>query len=155
MSLWTVTYLLMLRLALNAIRAGGSAVPGALNGIWLGLYQSPTVPITPVTTLAGITEANYDGYSRQQVVWFPPFLSSSGPVLLAAQDAYFTPSDGLSSNLITGVFMADSFYGGGLLAAAALASPGRVLSQVTDALKVQPQFALPAISVYGGPAVVS
>ena len=154
--MWTVTTLFLLRLMQEITRGVVTpGVAGVLNGAWLGLYQQGTNPITPQSTMANIVEANYDGYSRQQIVWFPPWISAGGPELIAAQDLWYSPTDALKPNLITGVFIADAFYGGNLLMAAALAVPGVSLGSPSQALKVQPQFSLPFLQIYGSPAVVS
>ena len=149
--MWTVTKLFMLRLAQDLIQAAAGPLPGPLNNVWMGLYQSPTVPINPDSTLVNITEATYDGYSRQKVVWFPPWVSVGGPEILAAQDLWYSPTDALVANVITGVFLADAFYGGNLLMAAVLPVPGRVLGSPSDAMKVQAQFQLPFLQIYGKP----
>lgn len=152
--MWQVTYVLLLRLLQAAIRGGGAGTAGPLNTVWLGLYIPPTTPITVQSVMGNITEANYDGYSRQQVVWFPPFQSGPGPELLAGQDLFFMPTDALVANQITGVFLADAFYGGNLLAAAVAPAPGVQLTGPTRGLKVQPQFALGTGLIYGAPVLV-
>lgn len=152
--MWQFTYVLLLRLLQAAIRGAGAGTAGPLSGAWLGLYQPPTVPITPQSSMAQITEANYDGYSRQQIAWFPPYTSGSGPEQLSAQDLFFMPVDALVTNQITGVFIADAFYAGNLLAAAVLAAPGVQLNSPTRALKVQANVQLGTGQVYGAPFVV-
>lgn len=155
MSSWQVTLALMLRLAQAAVRPGGSATPGPLFGVWLGLSQINSPPWQPTTLMGNVLEANYDGYSRQLVTWFPPWISQGGPEQLAAQDLFFSPSDNLSSNVIGGAFLADAFYGGTLLAGSTIAPPGRVLALTSDALKVQPIFQLPFALIYGAPNLVT
>lgn len=154
--MWTVTTLFLLRV-MQWLTARGTAPPGAgpLQAVWMGLYQQPTLPINPFSTLANITEANYDGYSRQLVVWFPPWIAAAGPEQLAGQDLFFSPADPNVVNQITGVFLADAFYGGNLLAAAVLPAPGVQLSGPSRAMKVQPQFQLPFTQIYGSPLLVS
>jgi hypothetical protein len=151
---WQFTYVLLLRLLQAAIRGSGAGAAGPLSAAWLGLYQPPTVPITPQSTMANITEANYDGYSRQLVVWFPPYISAAGPEQMSAQDLFFMPIDPLVANQITGVFLADAFYGGSLLAAAVLPAPGVQLTGPTRALKVQPNVQLSTAQLYGAPIEV-
>jgi hypothetical protein len=154
--MWTVTTLFLLRVLNDLVlKQSGGSYQGALSGIWCGLYKPPTSPITQYSTMAGITEANYDGYSRQAVVWFPPWQSTGGPEILAAQDLWYSPTDALVSNQITGVFLADAFYGGNLLAAAVVPNPGVQLSGPATAMKVQPQYQLPFTQIYGSPAIVS
>jgi len=153
--MWVVTTAFLLRVAQQLIHPAAGAGAGALNGVWMGLYTSPAGPITQYTTMAGIVEANYDGYSRQQVSWFPPWMSTAGPEILTAQDLWFSPTDALVANLIAGVFLADAFYGGTLLMAAAFPAPGVILSSPATALKEQAQFQLPFLQIYGSPALVS
>lgn len=152
--MWQVTTLFLLRVAQGLIQAGGGP-RGALNGVWAGLFQQGTPPPTPQMTMAQIVEASYDGYSRQAVVWFPPWISNAGPEQLAAQDVFFVPSDALVANLITGVFIADAFYGGNLLMAALLPVPGVNLGSPSQALKDETIFQLPFNQIYGGPKIVT
>lgn len=153
--MWQLTYNLLLALAQAAVEHSAGAFSGPLYGVWVGLYQTGSAPVTANSQLSSLVEANYDGYSRQQAVWFPPWVSTAGPEILAGQDLWFSPTDSLSSNQIQGVFLASAFYGGLLYAGAPLAAPGRTLSTPADALKVQPQFQLTTLQVYGGPAIVS
>lgn len=153
--MWQVTSLFLLRLFQALTRGGGAAQAGPLFNVWLGLYQPPTPPPTQQTLLSGITEANYDGYSRQLIQWFPPWLSSQGPEVLEAQDLWFSPTDALISNLITGCFIADAFYGGNLLMAAPFAIPGITLYGPPAALKVQAAYQQGFGPLYGGPVVQS
>lgn len=154
--MWQVTQLFLLRVALALIQKSvNPGVAGPLSGVWCGLYQQGTNPISQQSTMANIIEANYDGYSRQAVNWFPPWISTSGPEQLAAADMWFSPTDALVSNLITGVFIADAFYAGNLLMAAQLAVPGVNLGSPTQAMKVQPVFDLPFLQIYGSPKIVS
>lgn len=153
--MWQFTYAMLLRYALALIGHGGSPPQGPLFGVWLGLYQQGTPPVTPQSVMSNIVEANFDGYSRQQAVWFPPYISSSGNVLLVGQDLYYTPTDALVPNKITGCFLADSFYGGLLLAGAIAPGVGFMLSNPNNAVKIQPQVALTPQQLYGAPAWVS
>jgi hypothetical protein len=152
--MWQVTTFFLLRVAQQLIHAAAGAGAGALNAVWMGLAQPPTGALNQYSTLAQITEANYDGYSRQQVVWFPPWISVAGPELLTAQDLWFSPSDALVSNQITWIFLADAFYAGNLLMAAPVPNPGVNLSSPAQALKVQAQFALPFTQIFGKPDLV-
>jgi hypothetical protein len=155
MVVWQVTTLFLARLFAALTRAGGAVPAGPLAGVWMGLYQPPTGPPTQQTLMGSITEANYDGYSRQQVVWFPTWLSAGGPQVLQAQDLWFSPIDALKPNLITGIFLADAFYGGNLLMAAPLATPGVTLYGPGAALKVQAVYQQGFGALYGGPVVQS
>lgn len=152
--MWTVTTVFLARLMLSLLGRYTGPGAGPLAAAWLGLYQSPTATITPQSTLANIVEANFSGYSRQLIVWFPPFIEISGPEIITAQDLFWTPADATVSNFITGCFIADSFYGGALLMAAPAPAPGFVLNSPSRGLKVQPQYSQQFLTVYGSPAFV-
>jgi len=153
--MWQVTYAFLMELLAAAVGHGGAPATGPLFGAWLGLYQQGTPGVQPNSTMANILEANYDGYSRQQIAWFPPFVSSAGPAELAAQDLFFAPTDANVPNMIAGAFMVSAFYGGVLLAGAP--TPSGVIPMVgpTSAIKVQPTFQLPPSLIYGSPQWVS
>ena len=153
---WTLTTAMVIKM-MQWLTACPASAPyfGPLCDVWVGLYQPPTVPITPQSVMAAITEATYDGYARQEVVWFPTFQQQSGPQLIVGVDQFYTPTDSLIANTITGVFLTTAVTGGVLLGAAALGSPGVVLSTPDSALVVEPEFSLPYTTTYGGPVVKS
>ena len=66
--MWQLTTIFLLRLAQEMIRAAAGAQAGVLNGVWIGALPAAHPSINRNSTLDNITEANYDGYSRQQVV---------------------------------------------------------------------------------------
>lgn len=152
--MWQTTYALLQRLLLAAIGHGGSPVTGPLWQVWVGLYQTGTPPVTPQSTMGSIVEATFDGYSRQQASWFPPFESAAGPELLVGQDLFFQPTGSVIPNTITGVFMADAFYGGTLLAGGIAPNGPINVFGPTSAIKIQPQFSLSTNLIYGAPAWV-
>lgn len=153
--MWTVTYAFLQALAKALVANSPSGLyQGPLYGIWCGLCQAGTAGFSPQSTMVNVVEANYDGYSRQQVTWFPPFTSQAGPELLAAQDLFFEPTDALLSNQITGVFLVTAFYGGTLYAGAMLPVPGTILGATTNAIKVQPNISFSPLQVYGSPKFV-
>ena len=78
----------------------------------------------------------------------------AGPELLTAQDLFYSPIDALVSNLITGVFLADAFYGGNLLMAAVVPVPGVILAGPANGLKIQAQFGLSFSQGYGARGLV-
>lgn len=154
--MWQVTFAFLFQAITDLVeRVASGGYTGVLDTAWCGLYQSPTHPIGPTSTFLNITEANYDGYVRQPVVWFPVIQSSGGPEVVYAQDLFFMPTDALVANLITGAFLCSSQYGGSLWMAAALAAPGVQLSGPQNGIKVQPVFQLPTQLVYGSPIVQS
>lgn len=125
-----------------------------LGNVWLGLYIAPTPAPTPSMLLANITEANYDGYGRQAITWFPTFLDSSGPQDLAAMNMRFAPTDALVPNTITGAFIVTQRTGGLLYLAAALATPV-ALPSPSFSLVSAPVFQLAYTNNYGTPNVFS
>lgn len=153
--MWQVTYLFLFRAITDLVEAVASGYLGVLDTAYMGLYQPPTQPIGPFSTMAQITEATYSGYARQKVTWFNPIQSSSGVEAVYGPNLWFQPTDTLTPNQITGVFLADAIYGGSLLMAAALATPGVQFAGPTNGLSVKPAFQLPAIQIYGGPEVES
>lgn len=153
--MWQATYTFLFRALTDWVEAVGSGYKGVLDGIYMGLYQTPTTPIVPTSTMANITEANYDGYARQLVTWFPVIQSSSGVEVAYGPNLFFAPTDANVRNTISGVFLVDAVYGGNLLMAAALASPGVTLYGPTNGIVVKPAIQLPTTQVYGGPEVES
>ncbi|HKV98065.1 MAG TPA: hypothetical protein VJR90_11345 [Gammaproteobacteria bacterium] len=153
--MWQATYLFLFRALTDWVEAVGSGYKGVLDGIYMGLYQPPTTPIVPQSTMANITEANYDGYVRQLVTWFPVIQSSSGVEVVYGPNLFFAPTDATVRNTITGVFLADANYGGNLLMAAALPSPGVPLAGPGNGLVVKPSVQLPTTQIYGAPEVES
>jgi hypothetical protein len=149
--MWQVTYVALLSwLKWLEIAPASAPYDGPLAFVWVGLYQAPTSPILPTSTLASITEATYDGYARQEVVWNPEFISQAGLVTKKGQNMYFSPSDATVPNLITGVFLASALSGGSLIAAAVAPVP-IALNDPTNALFIVPVLSLPSSPVYGSP----
>ena len=63
---------------------------------------------TPALLQAGITEAAYDGYARQAVVWYPTGIDALGPQDLTAHNMHFAPTDAVAPETVTGVFLSTS-----------------------------------------------
>lgn len=154
--MWQVTYLFLFRALTDLVEHVASGpYSGVLDTAWCGLYQTPTTPITANATLANITEANYVGYARQAVTWFPVIQGQAGVEVVYAQNLFYAPTDVTIFNQITGVFLASASYGGDLLMAAALATPGISFNQIGQGLVVKPTFSLTTLQVYGSPDVES
>jgi hypothetical protein len=153
---WTVTTALLLRVAQWLIDAGATSPgQGPLYAAYIGLCQTGTPGFTQNTLLSQVTEANYDGYARQEIVWYPPYISTAGPQTLEGGSLFFMATDQNASNNITAVMLVSALTGGVLLAGAALPSPGVVLGPSSAALKVIPEFQLPFQQIYGGPFLMS
>ncbi len=152
--MWTVTigFLQALLAQLAEYQASGSFT-GALENVWFGLGLAPTPAPTPQTTLANVTEANYTGYSRQLVQWYPPFLSAAGPFQLEGHSLKFTPADAVTPNVITFAFLATAQVGGTYLMGTLLPGNGVPLQSALQSLVADAIFSLPFTQVYGGPDV--
>lgn len=149
--MWSVTQAFMVRW-LQWLASLGTSSPahGPLYALYVGLYQSTSPPVTWTSIMSSVIEASYDGYARQEVVWYPVYQSSGGPVVLEGGSLFFSPTDSAVSQTITGIFLADAPTGGTLLAGLPLAAPGKVLATPLDAMKVLPNFMLGQGPVYGG-----
>ena len=153
--MFTATYYFLLAIMdALALKSGSQLYEALLSNTWFGLYQAPTPSPSPGLTMSQITEANYDGYARQALVWFAPFLDAAGPADLAAQNLHFAPNDALVPNTITGGFIANAVSGGILFLAAALAQPV-ALPSPAYALNAAPVFQLPFTITYGTPGFFS
>ena len=149
--MWVATYAFFFAIMDALTQASVSAFYEAVLGkTYLGLYIAPTPAPTPGLLLSGITEANYDGYARQPLTWFPPFIDAAGPMDASAQNLHFSPSDALVQNTITGCFIATALSGGLLYLAAAFATPVP-LPGPSYALNLAPVFQLSFTSPIGGP----
>lgn len=149
--MWVVTYAFLSAVLDALTQASVSAFYEAVLGkTYIGLFIAPTPAPSPQLLLSGITEANYDGYARQPLVWFPPFLDVSGPYVASAQNLHFSPSDALVQNTITGAFIATALSGGLLYMAAAFATPVPLPSPAY-AVNLAPVFQLPFTQIYGAP----
>jgi hypothetical protein len=107
--------------------------------------------------MSALTEANYDGYSRQEVVWYKPYQGTGGPAILQGASLLFAPTDALSSNTIQGIFLSDSAVSGAgdLWAGQVLPAPGIVLQSPLTVLKVLVEIWLTQQQVYGMAAIFS
>ncbi len=149
--MWVATYFFLLSVLDALTQASVSAFyESVLGKTYCGLYIAPTPAPTPGLLMSGVTEANYDGYARQPLVWFAPFLDAAGPADAAAQNLHFSPSDAVVPNTITGAFIASTLSGGQLLLAAAFATPV-ALPGPLYAVNLAPVFQLAFTGAYGGP----
>jgi hypothetical protein len=155
--MWVVSQTFLQALAAWLIESSSSgATAGPLEAVYCGLYISPTPVLNPKSLLAAITEATYTGYARKLITWFPPYVSSAGPVALEGGALHFSPTDAVTPNNITGVFLADALTAGHLLMSIPWPGIGAPLSDPSQALTVDPFFLLPVIpSVYGAPEMTN
>lgn len=147
----SLQFLLSCMFDLSGVETSAS-LPNVLEGVYLGLYQAPTPFPTPALVMSGITECNYDGYARQAVSWFPPFIDALGPVDLAARNLHFVPTDSTTPNTATGAFIASALTNGTLLLSAQFLAPVS-LQSILQACDVAAVFQLAFTANYGRPLV--
>lgn len=150
--MWQLTTA-FLRLAMSWLDACPASAPylGPLCDAWMGLYVSPTAPVQQTSTMANITEASYDGYARQEIVWLPTFIALAGPQTIKGTSLWWQPTGGLTPNVITGAFLASAVTGGVLYAGAVAPGTGFPLNGTDTGLMTIPVFQLPFSQIYGGP----
>lgn len=118
------SYALLNKLLTQSIQhAVAGPFSGCLDGVFIGLSVAPTTGLTPSSVLAAIHEATFTGYARQAVVWHPPYIESGGAEAIVSSSTYWTPTDGVTPNTITGMFLADALTNGNLLASEQFAVP--------------------------------
>ncbi len=123
---------------LNAVRAAMGTLDPATK--FIGLYTAITGPADHNRVLADLTEATYTGYARQAIgSWTDAYDSTTGLILITADNKHFTPSDAVAPNTIIGWFVADAVTGGALLAIEPLASPVP-LANADNTLTVEANF---------------
>ncbi len=127
---------------------------GALDGVFIGLSKPPTGTLTSNSPFTAITEANYDGYARQPIVWRAPYVEIGGAISLQSAQTYWTPTDTLIQNTINGMFVADALTAGNLLASEIFAVP-QPLAGPQNAFSLALIFALGANNNYGGSVIIN
>jgi hypothetical protein len=152
--MWVVTqYFLQQFLDAVADLVDSQSSSPPLNACFFGLFTAPTGSLSNTTVLADITEANYDGYARQLVTWYPPFISAAGPYLLAAHSQAFTPTDSTVPNTITGCFLASAATGGVYLCGTSILPTPIPLTGPQSTILVDCEISLPFTPTYGGPTL--
>lgn len=128
----------------DALRlASQTTYAGTLVGAWLGLYTAgPAWGINNV--LSQYTEANYNGYARQQIVWGDEGVDVTFRPEVFGSALQFQPTGNLVANTIIGTFIASASSGGQLLAVGQLTT-SKVLNVTTDTLTIVPRFAVPGV----------
>lgn len=154
--MWTLSRIFLGRLMAWLVDLGNSGAPTPpLQIVYLGLYQAPTGTLTPDSVMSAITEANYTGYAREEVVWYPTYIDTTGPQTLEGASSHFAPTGSAVGNVITGVFLADALTGGNLLMSAVLPVPGVPLNGPSTAMTVDAIFQMAYTANYGTPDVTS
>lgn len=150
---WVVTYAFLSQAMADLTETGASpAGTGVLEACFCGLYLVGSPAPSPTLLMSQVLEANYDGYARQEVVWFPTFVGFGANQALVGHNLFFAPLDDTVANTIGGVFLATALTGGQLLMAALL-NPPLAITALDAAMVVKPVFLLSTTSVYGGPDV--
>lgn len=150
---WVWTFYGLAQAMDDLTEVGASPVgSGILQNAWMGLGQLGTPAPSPGLLIGDIVEANYDGYARQAVVWFPTFVALANAQTVESHNLYFAPTDLTVPNTITTIFLATALTGGALIMAAALVPPF-VITAPEAAMIVKAVFQLPFTPTYGGPVV--
>ncbi len=149
------TNVLLQKLLQDAIdHALAGPYSGGLDGVFVGLSIAPTTGQSPDSTMADITEANYDGYARQAVVWHPPYVEQGGANAVQSASLYWTPTDSTKPNTIVGMFLADANVAGNLLASEFFTAP-QALAGPQSAFSLSLIFALAANTGFGGSTIIN
>lgn len=127
---------------------------GVLDGIFMGLYIAPTPGLTPQSTMNNITEATYTGYARQAVVWHAPYIDPANAESIQAASLIWQPTDGVTPNQITGIFVADANAAGNLLLSSRLPGTGIPLGDATMAFGAALLFQLSYTGDYGDVQII-
>lgn len=127
---------------------------GALDGVFVGLSIAPTGTLAPNSPFTAIHEAGYTGYARQPVVWRPPYIETGGANAVQSAQTYWTPTDSVLPQTITGMFVADAITAGNLLLSEMFAVP-QPLGGPQNAFSLALIFALAANSNYGGSTIIN
>lgn len=89
----------------------------------MGLYKAITSPLSPSTTFADLTEADYDGYAQKTITNFlPPYLDPAGGASIQSGTQQFDfDTDTSLSNVVLGFFLLTS--GGDLMVVGSFDAP--------------------------------
>ena len=127
---------------------------GVLDGLFLGLAQFPSTTLTPADGLSALTQADYNGYARQAVVWNGPYTDALGQQAIQSSALYFTPTDALKPNQITMMFLADALTAGNLILSEVLPGGPIFLTGPANAFALSVIFQLPNAVNYGDVVVI-
>lgn len=122
---------------------------GPLDGLYLGLSKNPTPTLNPSQGLASITEANYDGYARQAVVWHGPHSLGTYDQAIISGSLNFVPTGSVVGNQIVGMFLADALTAGNLLLSELLPNGPVFLNTPDNLLALAVNFQLLTATNFG------
>jgi hypothetical protein len=127
---------------------------GVLDGTFVGLAQFPSTTLNPSDGLSALTQATYSGYARQPIVWHGPYTDGAGQQAIQSGNLYFQPTDALTPNQITMMFVADALTGGNLLFSEVLPGGPIFLTDATTAFGLSVVFQLPANANFGDAVII-
>lgn len=147
---WVVTYAFLQGVIGDLIGYDpSSGEAGVLKAVYTALFVVGSPAPGNGSTLATQTEATYDGYVRQPIVWFPTDFNPLGQQEIIAANQQFRPTDATVPNTITQIGIVSALTGGSLLLLAALANPVN-LNNPTTMLTVANVFQLSYAGAFGG-----
>jgi hypothetical protein len=154
--MWVPTQRLLQLAAAGLINHTASGnYDGPLRGAYLGLCIAPTPAFTELSTISSLTEATYTSYARQAIVWGTTYESAQDLQVIPAGSLVFQPSDAVTPNVITGVFMADAVSAGNLLCGLLFPGGGYPLPNAQSALEIAARFGLDFQGNWGDFAVLN
>jgi hypothetical protein len=128
---------------------------GPLYQPYIGLVTGTFNP-SKDTALSAVTEANYTGYARQQIAtWGAPYISQDGSAAVDGAPLQFQPSGTIvTTNLISGWFLADAVSTGNYLAGEVI-SPPVPLQVLTDSLTIVAKIEAPSSAGLGSGLIIA
>jgi hypothetical protein len=127
---------------------------GVLDGLYLGLGQTPTGTLNPSQGVSAITEATYDGYARQAITWHGPYTDALGAQAVQSAALYFTPTDATIHNSITSMFLADAITAGNLILSEIMPGGPIGMSGPANAFSIAVVFQMASGNDYGDVVVI-
>jgi hypothetical protein len=149
--MWVPTYALWIDILAQIATIAGSET-FSLDGCSIGLIAAPFTP-TENLQLSGITEANFDGYTRLGMDSFSaPFIGPNGELLTESNALEWSPSDTITANTIYGGFLIGSADSTTLKATEPLDTP-ITLSGPLSRLTYVPRFGFANLASFGNSLV--
>lgn len=127
---------------------------GVLDGLYLGLAQFPSSTLNPAQGLSALTEATYTGYARQAITWRGPYTRGVDTQTIQSDALYFTPTDAITPNQITMMFLADALTDGNLILSEVLPGGPIFLNGPENAFGISAVFEIPTDANYGDAVII-
>lgn len=134
--------MILLEFQLSQLDRAAADIAGYLLGIKANLYQTP-VAISQSTPLSAFTAAvaTFTGYTAHVVTWDTPSVADDGTVEVLGSFVAWRPTDGVTPNVIWGVYITDGagalLYFAGQFEDAPLPMGG-ALDQITIVMRYRP-----------------